>query len=117
MNGVPLNPDNAIVVRNVAPLSWSGREYGFGVLKGNSLLMRLQVLVGEQASFLLEPILYFGIVQSGMFISKSQMFKSPEIEGMCEALESFDLGKYPNGLKVILKESADGKFIIIGENL
>ena len=45
------------------------------------------------------------------------MFKSAEIEGMCEALESFDLSSHPNGLKVILKQSADRKFTIIGENM
>jgi hypothetical protein len=66
---------------------------------------------------LLEPVLYFGVVQSGMFISKSQMFKSSEIEGMCEALASFDLGKYPNGLKVILKGDDDGRVTIIGEDM
>lgn len=117
VSGVPLNADNAIVVRNVTPVAWSGREYGVEILKETSRLMRVEVLVGEEASFVLEPILYFGIVRSGTFIGKFQMFKSAEIEGMCEALESFDLSSHPNGLKVILKQSADGKFTIIGENM
>ena len=117
MSDVPLNADNALVVRNVKPISWSGREYGVRVLKGDSPLLRLQTPVGEQALFVVEPILYFGIVQSKRFISKSQKYRSSEIEEMCEALEDFDLRNYPNGLKVTLKESTDGRFTLTGENM
>ena len=55
MSGVPLNADNAIVVRNVTPVAWSGREYGVEILKETSRLMRVEVLVGEEASIVLSP--------------------------------------------------------------
>ena len=114
----PVNPDNAIVVRNVKPSSWSGRNYSVGVIKGSKMIMtQRQVPIGDQAVFILEPILYIGVVQSDKFISAWQIFTNSEIAEMTDALASFDLRTYPNGLKVLLKESADGKFTIIGESM
>ena len=78
-------------------------------------MTQLQTLIGEQAMFVLEAILYFGVTRSDKFIS--QMFRSSEIAEICNALESFDLSNHPNGLKVILKESTDGRFTITGENM
>ena len=112
----PINPDNAIVVRNVKPSSWSGREYSVGVIKGSKKVMyQGQIPVGDQAVFVLKPILHFGVTRSDKFIP--QMFKSSEIAEATDAQESFDLSNYPNGMKVTLKESADGRYTFKGENI
>ena len=74
-----------------------------------------QISVGNQAVFMLKPKLHFGVARSDKFIP--QMFGSSEIAESSDALESFDLDRYPNGLKVTLKEGADGRFTFTGENI
>lgn len=106
---VPLNPDNTIVVKNKHPASWSGRMFDVGVYKDRRLLVtQPQISVGDQAMIVLKPILYFGVTRLDSSIPR--MFKSSEIAEITDALTSFDLSNYPNGLKVILKENADEKF-------
>ena len=71
-----------------------------GFYKNNKLLMsQQQISVGHQAD---------------KFIP--QMLGSSEIAELSDALPvSFDLGYYPNKLKITLKEGTDGRFTFIGE--
>lgn len=110
--GAP-NPNNTIVVKNMKPRGWTGRMYNIGLNKSERLLViQENVHVGDQADFMLQPKLYFGIVRN---MQVGQTFKSLEIT---QSHTEFDLSKYPNGLKVTLTEEASGgAYSFTGESL
>jgi len=70
------------------------------------------VHVGDQADFMLQPKLFFGVVRN---MHVGQTFKSLEIT---QSLTCFDLSEYPNGLKVKLQEElSGGAYTFIGETM
>lgn len=107
------NPDNAIVIRNQPPSSWSGRKYDIGVYKDHQpIIIQKQVHTGNQVDFLLQPKLYFGVVRN---MQIGETFSSMEITN---ALTMYDLSRYPNGIIVTLKETPDaGQFMFSAESM
>ena len=95
------------------PQGWTGRKYNIGLNKAGRLLVFQEgVHVGDQADFMLQPKLFFGVVRN---MHVGQTFKSLEFT---QSLTPFDLSEYPNGLKVILKQEASGgAYTFIGELL
>lgn len=97
------NPQNAIVVENMPSQTWSGRRYDIGLSKsGNLLVVQQGVVVGDQALFVLEPKLFFGVSRNKHV---GDTFTSYEIT---QNFTEFDLNDYPNGLKVTLTQEAGG---------
>ena len=100
--GAP-NPNNTIVVQNMRPQGWTGRMYNIGLNKsGRLLVIQENVHVGDQADFMLQPRLFFGVVRN---MQVGDTFKSLEIT---QSHTEFDLSKYTNGLKVTLTEELSG---------
>ena len=95
------------------PQGWTGRKYNIGLNKaGRLLVIQEGVHVGDQADFMLQPKLFFGVVRN---MHVGQTFKSLEIT---QSLTPFDLSEYPNGLKVTLnEEKSGGAYTFIGELL
>ena len=101
--GVPANPNNTIVIKNIPPASWSGRMFDVGIYKeGRLLVTQPDVHIGNQIDFMLQPKLYFGVVRN---MHVGDTFTSLEITS---ALTEFDLSNFPNGLEVTLNEAPGG---------
>ena len=101
--GVPSNPNNTIVIKNIPPASWSGRKFDVGIYRDNRLLVtQKDVHVGNQIDFMLQPKLYFGVVRN---MHVGDVFTSLEITS---SLTEFDLSDYPNGIEVTLNEAPGG---------
>lgn len=101
--GVALNPDGAIVVKNIEPQAWSGRKFNVGIYKEDSILLQDKGLaIGMQVAFIVSPNLYFGVVSN---MKTGQSFESLT---MTSSLTDFDLTQYPNGIEVTLKEKPGG---------
>lgn len=99
----PQNPNNSIVVKNIQPKTWSGREFNVGIYKDQRLLVTQEnVHIKDQVDFMLQPKLYFGVVRN-MHIG--DVFTSLEITSY---LTDFDLSDYPNGMVVTLTEASAG---------
>ena len=95
------------------PQGWTGRKYNIGLIKDGRLLVVQQgVHVGDQANFMLQPKLFFGVVRN---MQVGEIFKSLEIT---QSLTSFDLSEYPNGLQVKLQEElSGGAYTFVGETM
>ena len=95
------------------PQGWTGRKYNIGLNKaGRLLVIQEGVHVGDQADFMLQPKLFFGVVRN---MHVGQTFKSLEI---AQSLTPFDLSEYPNGLKVTLnEEKSGGAYAFTGETM
>lgn len=102
-----LNPDDIVLIKNLKPRTWEGRQMDLGVYKGSSmLLVQRDVGAGSQAMFYINPILYFGVMKSvkvgDAFHSFSNLQKYFRV----------NLNDYSSGLKVILqREETTGKFV------
>ena len=60
----PANPDGVIVIKNQKPKSWLGRPFTFIICKDEeALLIEHNVGIGCQSLFIVEPLLYFGVVK------------------------------------------------------
>ena len=107
VQGAPPNPNNAIVVKNKKPNSWSGRMFDVGFYNNNRLLVtQPSVHVGEQVDFMLHPKIYFKVVLN---MRVGDTLTSLEIN---TGLTEFDLSGYPNGIIVTLNQQPhDGEFI------
>ena len=104
--GVPPNPNNAVIIQNLHPSSWNGRTFDIAVYKeGRILVTQPDVHVGNQIDFMLTPKLFFGVVRN---MKVGETFKSLEITSF---LTEFDLSRYPNGVEITLKELGGGKYI------
>ena len=103
----PINPGQAIVVKNMKPKSWSGLPTNFGLYKSDKLLMTQQsVGVGSKAVFQLTPNLYFGVIKD---IKYSTVFSSLSI---MQKYFCVDLNNFANGLIVNLTRNvASGEYI------
>ena len=111
MVGAAPNPGNNIVVRNIPPPSWEGRQYDVGLYKnGQLLIVHPNLRVGDQAVLLLKPKLFFGLVHD---MKEGEIFASAE--GIT-SLTEFDLGDFPNGLQVVLSD-VPGGFVFHGEQM
>ena len=112
MKGVPENPNNTVVIKNIPPSTWSGRMFDVGVYKDNRLLVtQPDVHIGNQIDFMHQPRLYFGIVRN---MQVGDTFTSLEITS---SLAEFDLSDYPNGINVTLSQApGSGKFTFTGTN-
>ena len=111
--GVPSNPNNTIVIKNIPPASWSGRKFDVGVYRDNRLLVtQKDVHVGNQIDFMLQPKLYFGVVRN---MHVGDVFTSLEITS---SLAEFDLSDYPNGIEVTLNEApGGGRYSFFGQRM
>ena len=111
--GIPLNPNNAIVIKNIPPAAWSGRLFDTGVYKDDRLLiLQPDLHVGNQMVFMLKPKLYFGVVRN---MHVGDTFTSLEIT---TSLTEFDLSNYPHGLEVTLNEEpGGGKYSFSGKSM
>ena len=110
--GVPRNPNNAIIIQNVQPSSWDGRTFDIAVYKqGRILVTQPDIHVGNQVDFMLTPKLFFGVVRN---MKVGETFKSLEITSF---LTEFDLSQYINGVKITLKELGGGKYIFSAESM
>lgn len=111
--GVSENPNKSVVVKNIAPLSWSGRKFDVELYKFDRLFaIQPDVHVDSQVDFVLEPKLYFGV---GRNMRVGQTFSSMQITS---ATTMFDLTQYPNGLIVTLKQMpGGGKYVFSAENM
>ena len=60
---MPSNPNDAIVVTNIPPMSWSRRKLNIEIDKdGRLLVTQPDISVYSQVQFILQPRLYFGVV-------------------------------------------------------
>ncbi len=101
--GVLENPNNTIVIKNVAPSSWSGRKFDIEIYKSNRLFVtEPNIFVDSQVDFVVEPKLYFGVARN---IRIGQSFQSLE---MTSSHTLFDLSMYPNGMIVTLDQMPGG---------
>ena len=110
--GTHPNPDNAIVIKNVRPKTWSGRKFDIGVYKnGKLLVVQKEVHIGDQVDFLLQPRIFFGVVRN---MHVGSVFTSLEITS---SLAEFDLSNYPYGIVVTLTEAGgSGEYKFTGEH-
>ena len=113
VKNVPDNPNNAIVIKNCRPKTWSGRMYDIGVYKSERLLVvQKDLRVMGQAVFILQPKLYFAVAHN-MYVGK--VFSSFEISSN---MAMFDLSQYPNGIEVTLTQApGGGEYIFSGTSL
>ena len=111
--GVPRNPDDMIVIKNVTPITWSGRSFDVSLYKGGRILLSEKgVRVGSQAHMMLKPMLYFGIVM------ETVAGETPNTLQTASSLTEFDLNNFPNGLVVTLKEEpGSGQYKFSGASM
>ena len=103
VKGIPANPNNTVVIKNVQPLAWSGRMFDVGVYKDNRLLVtQPDVRTDDQIDFMLQPKVYFGVVRN---MKVGDTFTSLEITS---SFEMFDLSNFPNGIVVTLNQAPGG---------
>ena len=103
VTGLPKNPNNAIVIRNVHPSSWSGRMFDCGIYKNNRLLVvQKEVHINDQVDFMLQPKISFAVARN---LQVGPIFTSLEIQSQ---MTDFDLSEYPTGLVVTLDEELVG---------
>ena len=100
----PTNPDGEIAIKNQQPSSWSGQAFDVGIYKNSALFSELNLNVGNQAQFIVQPIIYFGVgldteIQQGDIVSLDNV----------QALTKVDLSSFPNGVAVTLDK--EGTFI------
>ena len=98
---MPNNPEGAIVIKNIPPTTdWSGRIYNTGIYKGGNLFVtQLDLGVNDQADFIIEPKLFFGVVRN---MKVGDVFSSLD---EITSLTMFDLTSYPNGIIVTLTQT------------
>lgn len=98
----PENPDGSVVIKNIAPLSWSGRFFDCHIYKDNhSFVTQPDVHSGDRATIEIKPILYFSVAKN---IKIGQSFESYETSEPFE----FNLAKYPSGMEVTLYQQPGG---------
>ena len=91
------------MVQSKCPTTWNGRKFNVGIYKNEKLLLtHNDVHVGDQIDFVMNPILFFGIVRN---MSAGDVFYSLEVMSY---LQQFDLKKYPDGMEVTLTEEPTG---------
>ena len=92
-----------IVVKNIAPKAWSGRDFDVGAYKDDRLLViEKGVRVKTKADFLLQPKITFAVAQN---IAPGQTFTSADITS---SQATYDLSKYPDGVLVTLSKGGGG---------
>lgn len=98
---------------SITVLQNSDRIVNIGLYKNGQLLVVQQdVHEGEQAVFLLQPKLYFGITHD---MQEGDIFTSLEAMEQCEL---FDLSQFQEGLQVTLTEDpVAGKYTFTGQSL
>lgn len=101
------NPNGAITVKNVRPKAWSGQLFDFRLSKGgSSILLQPDVHSGNQAVFILYPILKFAITRN---LEIGETFLSLEISS--DVFE-VHLDNFPEGVEVILTEEPGGQAFV-----
>ncbi len=68
----PPNPEKTIVVENVEPRDWSGRQFDVGIYKDERVLVIAKAVnIADQVDFELQPKLFFAVVRN---LRVSQIF-------------------------------------------
>lgn len=107
------NPNNAIVIKNSTPESWSGQKYDISIYKGGQpFVVEESVHTGDQIDFTMKPVLYFAVTRN---LKEGSNFRAIEVTSISEA---FNLSEFPNGLKVTLSMlPTGGKYEFTGQEL
>ena len=111
MTGIASNRDGSVVIKNTISECWSGNKFDLGIFRDNKLMLTSdQVHVGDQAVFLIKPILFFAIARK---FKTGEKFNSLEV---MSRKEMFDLSEYQNGMNITLtEEPGGGKYVFTAE--
>ena len=111
VTGIASNRDGSVIIKNTIPESWSGNKFDLGIYRDNKLILtRDEVHVGDQAVFLIKPLLFFAIASN---FKTGEKFSSIEV---MSRKEMFDLSKFQNGMDIILtEEPGGGKYVFTAD--
>ncbi len=99
------NYNGAITIKNKPPTEWNGQLFTCELQKGGkTILLQPDVRTGNEAVFILEPVLKFAVTRN---IQVSKTFLSLELSQNDFIV---NLENYPNGVEVIVTEEPGGLY-------